>query len=141
MLIQMLFLLSLHYCLMMRQLITKTVYDYDEWQVDWDTTKQLIDYLDLVFERLGDDVDDETAMHTNNDFFQDSFVMDGLQILNTAILHMYNNGWVDDYLPADWADMNDPDNLTDEDFVPGPQRKVYVAWMAARAKLASVSSG
>ena len=47
-----------------------------------------------------------------------SFHMDGLQILDTAITHMEDNGFADDFRLPDWAELSDLDDLTDEDMPP-----------------------
>ena len=120
----------------MRQLVTKTVYDYDEWQLDWDRTKQMIDHLYQVFEQLGDMMDDERAMRANENVFHDSFLVDGLQIMDTAITHIEQSWPIDnDYHMPEGANLDD---MTDADFIRGPRARLYEAWMAVRNKLYSV---
>ena len=109
----------------MRQLITSTVYDYDEWQVDWDTTKQLFDLLDPVIEKLKDDPDPWSPSQ--------SFVVDGKQIVDHALAHMYNDGWADDFhLPWEGVDLSEIVQRDGEDVVVGFKAKVYYTWMIVR---------
>jgi len=109
----------------MRQLITNTVYDYDEWQVDWDTTKQLIDLLDPVIEKLKDDPDPWSPSQ--------SFYVDGCQILDDALAHMVGNGFADDFhMPWEGVDPSEIFQSEGEDVVAGFKAKVWNSWMVVR---------
>jgi len=66
-----------------RQLITKTVYDVDEWQVDFKTTEELMGEAVSFFENA-------------KDKDQNLFLM-GMDILNTALEHMEENGFESHY--------------------------------------------
>ncbi len=63
----------------MRQLITKTVYDVDEWQVDWRTTEELMGNAVPFF---------ETAMGKDQNLF-----LHARDILVLALGHMEDNGF------------------------------------------------
>ena len=106
----------------MRQLMNSTVYGYDEWQVDWDTTKQLFDQLFTVIAHIFDDEKQSLAAH--------SFQNDGRQLLNGAIAHMYNNGWPDDFhTPWEGVDPSEIFQRDGEDVVAGFKLKVWSTWM------------
>ena len=106
----------------MRQLMNSTVYGYDEWQVDWDTTKQLFDQLFTVIEHLFDDDKQFLAAH--------SFQNNGELMLNGAVAHMYNNGWPNEfYTPWEGVDPSEIFQRDGEDVVAGFKLKVWSTWM------------
>jgi len=75
----------------MRQLITKTVYDVDEWQVDFETTEQLM-------------VEAVSFFESAKDKDQNLFLM-GMDILNTALEHMEENGFESHYQSFESMDV------------------------------------
>lgn len=109
----------------MRQLVTNTVYDYDEWQVDWDTTKQLFDQLETVIEKLFDDPGQRMASY--------DFQNDGYGMLDNAIMHMNSNGWDEDFhTPWEGVDPSEIFQREGEDVVAGFKLKVWHSWMVVR---------
>jgi len=109
----------------MRQLLTSTVYDYNEWQVDWDTTHQLFEQLFTVIEHLFDDPNKGPASR--------DFQRDGMQILNVATAHMRDNGWADDFhTPWEGVDPSEIFQRDGVDVVAGFKVKVYASWMTAQ---------
>ena len=98
-----------------RQLITKTVYDVDEWQADWPTTKKLLKHSVKFF---------KNAKENNEDVFSEAE-----DILAIALDHMVANGFADDYHPPeDTMDIVDVVEYEGEQVGVGMKAKIYEYW-------------
>jgi len=98
-----------------RQLITKTVYDVDEWQADWPTTKKLLKHSVKFF---------KNAKENNEDVFSEAEDM-----LAIALDHMVANGFADDYHPPeDTMDIVDVVEYEGEQVGVGMKAKIYEYW-------------
>lgn len=103
----------------MRQLLTKTVYDVDEWQADWPTTERLIINA-VVFFINAKETDEELFSAAEN-------------ILDTALDHMEDNGFPSDFhSPDDFTGIVDVDIHTGERIGVGTKVLIYRNWMSIR---------